>query len=237
MSKRYIPIQTRWQHYHEGSILSFVGGWLNTVGFIALFGIYTNHVTGYIVTAGKETILGGLGVWVLFMGIFILTISTTAWCELKWKEKYPNILLGFFLAETLLLILFMLAGLMFSPFNSLAEAGAIITAMIGIAAMGIRNAIIRTILSSMTTSTLMTGNIAQLTIDLTVAYGSRSVPDEIRKKAKQNINKIFPSVLCFSLGALLGAITYMLLGFYCMLIPISLMLYICFREWKFASPS
>ena len=234
MSKRYIPIKNRWQHHHEASILSLVGGWLNTVGFIALFGIYTNHVTGYIVAAGKETIQGGFGLWILFIGIFIFTISLTTWCEQRWKDKYPNILLGFFIAETILLLLFMLAGIIFSPFYTLAEFGAILTAMLGIAAMGIRNAIIRTILSSMTTSTLMTGNIAQLTIDMTIAYGSTQVSEERKQTAKQNIQKILPSVVSFSTGAIVGAITYVFMGFYCMLFPIILMVYICYREWRFS---
>lgn len=141
MSKRYIPITHRWQHYHESSILAFVGGWLNTVGFIALFGIYTNHVTGYIVTAGKEAAMGGLGLWMLFIGTFICSISLTAWCEQKWRPRFPNILLGFFIAETVCILLFMLAGLYFSPFYDLADPGAMLTAMLGITAMGIRNTI------------------------------------------------------------------------------------------------
>lgn len=232
MSKRYIPITHRWQHYHESSILSFVGGWLNTVGFIALFGIYTNHVTGYIVTAGKETAMGGLGLWILFIGTFIGTISLSAWCEQKWKQRFPNILLGFFIAETIFLLLFMLAGLYFSPFYDLAEKGAIITAMLGIAAMGIRNAIIRTLLSSMTTSTLMTGNIAQLTIDITMAYSCNAASSERKQQARQNIAKILPNVLAFSGGAVLSACSYILIEFYCMLLPILLMCYMCLREWR-----
>lgn len=235
MSKCYIPIKNRWRHHHEASILSLVGGWLNTVGFISLFGIYTNHVTGYIVTAGKETILGGLGLWALFIGIFVVTIGITAWCEQRWKDKYPNILLGFFIAETILLTLFMLAGLNFSPFYTLAEFGAVLTATLGIAAMGIRNAIIRTILSTMATSTLMTGNIAQLTIDCTIAYGAPHVSEERKQIAKQNILKILPTILSFSLGAILGAITYMFFGFLCMIFPILAMGYICYREWRFSS--
>ncbi|WP_333975938.1 YoaK family protein [Acinetobacter colistiniresistens] len=233
MPKRYIPVKERWQHYHEASILAFVGGWVNTVGFIALFGIYTNHVTGYIVTAGKETILGGLGVWALFLGSFILTIGITAWCEQRWKQRYPNILLAFLITETLLLTLFMLAGIFFSPFESLVDTGAIITAMLGISAMGIRNAVIRTLLSSMATSTLMTGNIAQLTIDTVIAYGSTTSSSETKDSARQNISKILPSVLSFAFGALLGALAYIMFSFICIIVPILLMTYLCYRESDF----
>ena len=234
MSKRYIPIKNRWQHHREASILSMVGGWLNTVSFIALFGIYTNHITGYIVTAGIETIVGGLGLWIIFISAFIVTISLTAWCEHKWKETYPNILLAFFVAETAFLSLFMLSGLFFGPFESVADLGAIITAVFGIIAMGIRNAMIRTLLSNITTSTLMTGNIAQLTIDLTLIYSSPDVSQEKKNTAKQNISKILPSVLSFATGAILGAICYMLIGFLCMIVPILSMIYICYREWRFS---
>lgn len=231
MPKTYIPIKDRWRHYHEASILSLVGGWLNTVGFIALFGIYTNHVTGYIVTAGKESILGGFGLWALFIGIFIFTIGLTAWCEQRWRAKYPNILLAFLVAETILITLFMCAGHIFSPFDKLNEYGAVITAMLGISAMGIRNAIIRTILSPMTTSTLMTGNIAQLTID-TVAYLSPNSSKDRKTSAKLNISKIFPSVASFSLGAVLGSIGYIFFSFNSIIIPVLLMTYLCFREWR-----
>lgn len=233
MSKRYIPIKERWQHYHEPTILSFVAGWINAVGFIALFGIYTNHVTGYIITASKETIMGGIGVWALLLATFIVTIAITAWCELRWHTKFPNILLSFFFAETVLLTLFMLAGLYFSPFNSLAELGAIITAMLGISAMGVRNAVIRTLLSPIATSTLMTGNIAQLTIDTITSYVSSAPSQDKRQLAKQSILKILPTVLSFSTGAILGGVGYLHWSFLCVSIPIILMLYICFREWRF----
>ena len=234
MLKKYIPIKDRWQHYHEASILSLVGGWLNTVGFISLFGIYTNHVTGYIVAAGKEVILGGLGLWLLFISVFIFTISLTAWCELRWKKKFPRILVAFFVAETCLITLFMLSGMIFSPFESLVEFGAVLTAVLGISAMGVRNAIIRTLLSSMATSTLMTGNIAQLTIDTIVAYGSSASTDEKKLISKQNICKILPSIISFATGAIIGAIGYLFFSFSCMVIPIILMIYICYREWKFS---
>ncbi|MEB3795779.1 MULTISPECIES: YoaK family protein [Acinetobacter] len=231
MSKRYIPVKERWQHHHEPTILSFVAGWINAVGFIALFGIYTNHVTGYIITASKETILGGIGVWALLLFTFICTIGFTAWFEKRWQHKFPNILLTFLIFETIFLILFMLAGVYFGPFETLSQFGTIATAMLGIIAMGIRNAIIRTLLSSMATSTLMTGNIAQLTIDIITIYGLSNTTNEEKYLAKKNISKILPTVLSFSSGAILGAIGYLKLSFFCILIPIILMVYICYREW------
>lgn len=234
MTKTYLPIIQRWKHYHEPSILSFVAGWVDAVGFIALFGIYTNHITGNIITAGAEAALGGVGVWALLLATFIVVVGIVAWCEQRWHERFPNILIAFLIAETLLLFCFMSAGLLLQPTQGISDLSTIITGILGVSAMAVRNAIIRTILSSTATSTLMTGNIAQLTTDLVTVYISSHTCSDKKSSARKNIKKLLPSILSFSSGAVIGAIGYIFVSFACIIFPILLMVYICYREWRFA---
>jgi len=46
-------------------ILGWVGGYVDTLGFIGLNGLFTAHVTGNLIVAGAEVVgTGEEGVWV-----------------------------------------------------------------------------------------------------------------------------------------------------------------------------
>jgi uncharacterized membrane protein YoaK (UPF0700 family) len=63
----------------------------------------------------------------------------------------------------------------------------------------------------------MTGNVTQIVIDLVDLVLSPEKAAEARPRLK----KMIPPVLTFALGALAGALAYLQIGFWCLLIPIA----------------
>jgi uncharacterized membrane protein YoaK (UPF0700 family) len=74
----------------------------------------------------------------------------------------------------------------------------------GVAALGIQNALMREALATLSPTTVMTGNLTQLTIDL-VALASRGGGASDRDAARTRAGKLAPPLLAFVAGAALGA--------------------------------
>jgi len=50
--------QSTWAICRDPVLLTMVGGAIDTIGFIALFGFFTAHVTGNLVLAGAALVKG-----------------------------------------------------------------------------------------------------------------------------------------------------------------------------------
>ena len=68
-----------WQRYRAPVLLTVVGGAVDTIGFIALFGFFTAHVTGNLVMAGSGLVKGEAGLWIKLaaLPLFVLTVMVT----------------------------------------------------------------------------------------------------------------------------------------------------------------
>ncbi len=68
-----------WKRFEAAILLTSVGGAIDTIGFIALLGFFTNHVTGNLVMAGAGLVKGGDGLWIKLgaLPVFIITVIFT----------------------------------------------------------------------------------------------------------------------------------------------------------------
>ena len=64
---------------------------------------------------------------------------------------------------------------------------------------------------------MMTGNTTQAVIDLVDLL--RGLPDET-PQARKRLKLLVPAILAFTVGALLGALSYVTFSFWCLIIPI-----------------
>lgn len=198
-----------WQRYKTPIILTIVGGAIDTIGFIALLGFFTAHVTGNLVMAGGGFVKGGEGLWIKLaaLPLFILTVMITKYLIDKTSEQKP-ILSHLLFAEAVFLTAFMIAGLYFRPFDDAGSITVAITGGLGLVALAIRNTAGKTVIKQMSPTVLMTGNTTQLGINL-----SDFVSKPTRENAKA-LSHSFALVASFVIGAFLGAVLYVKLSFW-----------------------
>lgn len=204
--------------------LGFVAGFVDTLGFVALFGLFTAHVTGNFVLIGAVLAQsdGDVLLKLLVFPAFIAAVAMTRLIVLALQRAQPapvNALRPLLLLQWLLLGGFALCGWAAPPIRS-DEAPLVLWAgVLGAAAMGVQNATARLVLSSLTPTTVMTGNVTQLVIDaVDLLRGAGDAT--VRARSLRFIGPI----LAFALGAIGGAFGYVYAGFVALLLPMFVLL-------------
>lgn len=201
-----------------GAALAFVAGFVDTVGFIALFSLFTAHVTGNFVVIGASLVNNGSGLLtkLLALPVFVLSVAIAHLVmAARMRAGRPSHIVAL-VAQAVLLALFMALGLAAGPFQHGDAPLAMLTGLVGVAAMGIQNAASRVPFKDFTPTTVMTGNTTQLVMDLVDVVRSRDVPAATTGR----LGKTWPVVLGFVLGAAGGALGIAHLGFACLAVPV-----------------
>jgi uncharacterized membrane protein YoaK (UPF0700 family) len=213
--------KTEVQASRQAVALGFLAGYVDTLGFVALFGLFTAHVTGNFVLIGSELARpSGNSVLIKFLafGAFVAAVAFTRLYILWLERRGMAPLRSVFGLQLLLLTGFMLAGLAAVPLTTSDAPLALLAGAIGAAAMGVQNAAAKLLLSNLTPTTVMTGNVTQLVIDLVdVARGGAD--EAIHRRCA----KFLWPVLAFGVGAIGGAFAYIYAGFYGLLPAIALL--------------
>lgn len=201
-----------------GALLAFTAGFVDTCGFIALFGLFTAHVTGNFVLIGvavageQQGIVGKL----LALPVFVLAVATTRLFVLSRERRSKSATGPLLVSQIFFLALFLLAGVAAAPVTAADAPLAILAGMLGVTAMAIQNAASRTAFATLAPTTVMTGNVTQIVIDLVDLARAHAVSDEMRGR----LRKMVPAVAAFAVGALAGATGYVAAGFWCLAVPI-----------------
>ncbi len=216
------------RHKIQNSSLGFLAGYVDTLGFVALFGLFTAHVTGNFVLIGAELANpqgGSLLLKILAFPAFVFGVVFTRLMVAVLLKFNLHALWYAYILQLVLLIAFMVAGTMASPIGSEPTLMAEIAGIIGSTAMGTHSAAGRLLLSHLAPTAMMTGNVTQLVID--------SV-DVLRGAADENIKrrciKFLWPVVAFAIGAIGAAFAYQFAGFYALLLPICILLYLMYIE-------
>jgi uncharacterized membrane protein YoaK (UPF0700 family) len=203
----------------SGPVLSFVAGFVDTVGFVALFGLFTAHVTGNFVVIGAAFADPGRSTLLKWLALptFVLAVAAShAWLGGRLAAGRPAVVPALGL-EIALLAAFMLAGLAHPP-ASAGDAAALLTGLLGVAAMAVQNAASRTVFKELVPTTVMTGNTTQIVIDAVDRLrgaGSPALDARLRAMA--------PAVAAFAVGAMLGGLGIARVGFLCLGLPVLLL--------------
>lgn len=200
--------------------LAFTAGFVDTCGFIALFGLFTAHVTGNFVLIGAELVGPSQGILTKLLALptFVVAVALTRLAVKAIEAAGRAPLLPLLVAQGLLLLVFMAAGMAVSPPSRPDAWPELVTGLIGVVAMAIQNAKARLLLATATPSTVMTGNVTQLVIDLVDL--ATPVAPEVRRQAASRAAKMAPAVAAFALGCAAGAFGYASAGFACLAVPV-----------------
>ena len=210
-------------------VLSAVAGYVDASGFLGLFGLFTAHVTGDLVAAGAVVASHarvGAGVRIATVPVFMLSVvvaSLVARAARRRGSRPLTVLLGLM---TIALAAFCFTGVALRPFLSGPHAWAVlVTGATGVIAMGIQNALMRDVLSGSSPTTIMTGNLTQLTMDLLeVALPTRGVeakPDSSanRNEVSRRLVKFGTPFIGFMSGTVLGGAITAAVGLWSIVLP------------------
>jgi len=191
--------------------MAFVGGYVDVIGFVLLFGLFVAHATGNLVMLGVALAggSGGLATKLLALPMFVAAGAAT-YALIRWRAVHGQaceaLVLGL---QSVLLLAFMLLTAWASP-GAVADGPAVMLAgLIGVAAMAVQNVGARVVFAQMAPTTMMTGNVTQIAIDLVDLAIARGRPDAA---LKARMSKTWPPVGAFALGALGGAVGVRIAG-------------------------
>ncbi|WP_175720096.1 YoaK family protein [Burkholderia anthina] len=207
---------------HEDTILAAVAGFVDTLSFVALFGLFTAHVTGNFVLIGAGIAGFGQGV-VLKLSVFpafvcgVIASSLIA-RSMSARPAWQGTRV-LHTVQAVLLLGFCAAGVWATPVTQPDSLPALLAGIVGTFAMGVQNAHPRVIPRAGVPNTVMTGNVTQAILDA-VDMLSGSTADSARVAARARFGKMLPAIVAFALGAAGGALGFRQIGFWALLVPV-----------------
>jgi len=187
------------------TVLSTTAGAVDVIGFLALGGLFTAHITGNLVILAAHYVTGGFGqvgpllsvpVFVAVLGAVTLVFGAA--------DKARASRRALLVLHAALLAGFLGLGAGFGPFADADSATAVLVGMLGVAAMATQNALVKLALPGSPSTAVLTTNTTQLTIDLATLARRRGQPDELAR-ARRRASVTFPCVVGFVLGCAAGA--------------------------------
>ena len=209
-------------------VLSAVAGYVDTGGYLALFGLFTAHVTGDLVTAAAamaEGLQGGAWIRLAMVPVFMLAVALIALFTRRIGRRGADTLAPLLALMALALAAFAAAGALVAPHARRADDwGVALIGGLGVAAMGVQNALMKGALKSFSQTTLMTGNLTQFTIDTTEWLFPPRIEDlrerrRFRRDAARAAQRTGLPLLFFVCGAALGAAGTKLYGLRSLVVP------------------
>jgi uncharacterized membrane protein YoaK (UPF0700 family) len=211
-------------------LLSFVAGYIDSCTFLALFGLFVAQVTGSFVLAGTQLVTHEQGSLLKLLAIpvfFLAGVATTIIVRRSGPAR--SALPATLTLEAALLAGLLAAWLVGAPFSGPNAPAALLASVFGLSAMGVQSALVR--LQGLPSTNVMTTNTTQLAIDATELAltwrARRAAPADPtlaadHAQAKARCMVLWPIVLGFLVGTLVGALAYARLDLWCMLFAIVL---------------
>jgi uncharacterized membrane protein YoaK (UPF0700 family) len=198
-------------------LMAGTAGFVDTCGFVALFGLFTAHVTGNFVLIGATLASPRPGILAKLLAFpeFILVVAATQLALHRCKRSGRDPALPVLFGEAVALVLFLGLGVWASPVQDADSATTLVVGVFAVAAMAIQNVAARTIFAAHAPTTVMTGNVTQTVMDaVDVALGADAAP------ARSRLRKLLPSVSGFAIGAIAGGLSFVRVGFWCLIAPL-----------------
>ena len=203
-------------------MLSIVAGGVDVIGFLALDGLFTAHITGNIVVLAARFVAGGQAnlSHLLAVPVFMLALGLTRWLA-AWLERARIASLApLLLLEPALLVGFLAVGLFASERHGPNAVRMVCAGMLGVAAMAVQNALVRISLTGAPSTAVMTTNVTVFPMDIGEIL---LAPDASRvTRASERARETGVAIAGFVVGCALGAGEEHFFGLHSLALPISL---------------
>jgi uncharacterized membrane protein YoaK (UPF0700 family) len=220
--------RSEFRHKVQNTSLGFVAGYVDTLGFVALFGLFTGHVTGNFVLIGAEMAHpqgGPLLLKFLAFPAFILGVAMAKILIAALLKRGHHALWYAYILQLTLLIAFMIVGYMATPPGPEPTIMTALAGVVGAMAMGTHSGTGRLLFSHLAPTSAMTGNVTQLIIDSIDVLRGTAEP-----KIRERCFKFLWPVVAFGIGAIGAAFAYQFAGFGAMMLPIVTLIYLMYLE-------
>jgi uncharacterized membrane protein YoaK (UPF0700 family) len=202
-------------------VLSTTAGAVDVIGFLALGGLFTAHITGNLVIVAAHYVTGAFSQVgpLLAVPVFIAVLGAVTWAakaieEAGYGSRRPLLVLHAALLAGCL-------GLGFGPRVDADSLMAVLLGMLAVAAMATQNALVKLALKDAPSTAVMTTNVTQLTLDLATLTCGRGGPDEL-VQARRRAGVILPCVIGFGAGCTSGAVLEVHFGLPALALPVVL---------------
>jgi uncharacterized membrane protein YoaK (UPF0700 family) len=216
-------------------LLGVNGGYVDTVGFLALQGLFTAHVTGNFVTLWASLILGTSGALAKLLALptFCAAIVIARALGHLLRARGRPALRTLLAVKAALLAAAAALALRFGPFPNGDAWETLLTGQLLVAGMAVQNAVHRVHLGDVPPSTVMTGTTTQLMID--IADWFRHIPHEVKQPIAARIRRYGTATGAFVTGCAAGALLFAKTGMWCFLVPLLLGLITVRYQTRFES--
>jgi len=201
----------------QGMALGFLAGYVDTLGFLALFGLFTAHVTGNFILIGAalaDPARSSVLLKFLAFPAFIAGVALARILVLLVERRQALALRPALLLELVLLLGFMGFGMAATPVGLEAGPLAMTAGLLGAAAMGAHSAISRLLLGHLAPTSMMTGNVTQIVIDAVDLLRGADDPG-----LKSRFAKFAWPLTAFAIGCVAAAFGYLWFGFAALALP------------------
>jgi uncharacterized membrane protein YoaK (UPF0700 family) len=200
-------------------LLSYNAGYVDTIGYLSLQGLFTAHVTGNFITIASALVFGTSGVItkLLALPVFCVVIIVTRRVSFNLPGRDWPVLETMLTLKLILLAMAAVLAILVGPFRNADSGLAMLTGLTLVAAMAIQNAAHRIHLGKAPPTTLMTGTTTQIMIDL--ADTIRGLPLAELPATRTRLRAMGAAVASFAVGAASGALLFAVVGKWCFVLP------------------
>jgi len=202
------------------AVLSTTAGAVDVVGFLALGGLFTAHITGNVVVAAVHYLTGGFSKVgpLVALPVFVGVLGAVTVASVAIERAGYGSFRGLMVLHAGLLTGCLGLAVTFGPFADADRPMAVLVGMFAVAAMATQNAFVKLALPGAPSTAVMTTNITQLIVDL-CAFARRSGEPDDLARARRRASLTLPCVVGFVAGCAAGAALEVHFGLWALVLP------------------
>jgi len=200
-------------------LLSLNAGFVDTVGFLGLQGLFTAHITGNFVTLAAGLVYGPHGTIgkILALPEFVVAVAVARLVGAILTARGMPTLTILLAVEAVFLAAFLAIGALYGPFPNSDVLPALAAGFAGITAMALQNAMQRLHFPGEPPTAIMTNNTTQAVLD-GVDVLRRAGQPEVRGRFLRTAR----SIAWFAGGCAAAAIHYYFVQFWSLVLPVAI---------------